>query len=312
MAKITSFILVLSILFIGIIIGIFNSDWYINKTMILKDNKDFISCTKVRYQSEYKNKQLKINFNFSNLSDKTIDFAQNILQNGEELIKFQLLDKNSKTIYEIPIFLNDLKFVENGKYSVQKILSIDKNILKKVRYTSFDYTIPICNNSVKSESLSDKKTLIVYYSNSGNTKAVADTLKQILKCDIKEIQSDKSYKQENVLTLKNLVQEQLKSGYVPKTNKIDISNYDVIFIGSPVWKSHVSLPVKSFILNNNFKNKTIIPFYTFGGKADKAKLDNEIKEYSKNANVLNSFLTVWNGVALLEYRLVQWLNEIYL
>ena len=164
----------------------------------------------------------------------------------------------------------------------------------------------------KTESLYDKKTVVIYYSNGGNTKAVANVIKQLLQCDIAEIKSDEAYKQKNILKLKNLVQEQIQSGYIPKTNKTDISNYEVIFLGSPVWKSHVSLPVKSFLINNNFNNKTIIPFYTFGGKANKKQLDNEINEYSKNANVMNSFLTVWNGLAFLEYQLVKWLNEVYL
>jgi len=310
--KIIPLVLILSIIFIGIIIKVFHSDWYINKTSVLKNGRDFTSSTKVKYQSIYKNDKLTISFNFSNVNAKTIALAKNLLQKNEELIDFKLLNKNSETIFDIPIYLSDFNYVANTKYNVNKTISIDKNILRKTRYTSFSYKIPIYINNTKSKSLSDKKTLIVYYSNSGNTKAVANVLKQILKCDIREIEADKEYKQKNILALKNLVQEQIMSGYIPKTNKIDISGYDVIFVGSPVWKSHISLPVKSFILNSDFKNKTIIPFYTFGGKADKNRLNDEIKEYSKNSEVLDSFLTIWNGVALLEYQLIQWLNEIYL
>ena len=48
------------------------------------------------------------------------------------------------------------------------------------------------------------------------------------------------------------------------------------------------------------------------GVSDCMKKLDKIKEYSKNANIMNSFLTIWNGVAFLEYQLVQWLNEVYL
>ena len=160
-------------------------------------------------------------------------------------------------------------------------------------------------------NLSDKKALIVYYSHSNNTEEVAKMMKQYLNCDIEKITTEE-YENKSAVELTNLVVEQMKSNYLPQINKIDISNYDVIFVGSPVWKDDIALPVKSFLVNNDFKNKTIIPFYTFGGFVNKSKSDNRIKDLSHNDNVLQSFLTIYCPFAFVKYRLVKWLNEVTL
>ena len=160
-------------------------------------------------------------------------------------------------------------------------------------------------------NLSDKKTLIVYYSHSNHTEKIANMVKQHLNCDVKKINAEE-YENINAVDLTNLVTEQIQKNYLPKTEKIDMTGYNVIFIGSPVWKGDLSLPVKSFLINNDFNNKTIIPFYTFGGYVDKSKLDNEIKKLSNNDNVLPSFLTVNCKFTFIEYRLIRWLNKLHL
>ena len=158
-------------------------------------------------------------------------------------------------------------------------------------------------------NLSDKNILIVYFSHSNHTENIANMIKQDLNCDIEKIKSEE-YENKNAVELTSLVNEQRQKNHIPKTNKIDISNYSVIFVGSPVWKGDIALPIKSFLINNDFSNKTIVPFYTFGGFADKSKLDNEIKKLSGNNKVLPSFLTLSYKFAFIEYRLTQWLNKI--
>lgn len=165
------------------------------------------------------------------------------------------------------------------------------------------------NKNVKYTNKSDKKKLIVYYSQNNHTEKVANMLKKHLNCDIEKIKSEE-YENINAIKLNNLVTEQMQKDYIPKTNKIDVSNYDVIFIGSPVWKDDISLPVKSFLINNNFNDKIIIPFYTFGGFVNKSKLDNQIKIFSRSDNVQTSFLTICHTLAFMEYRLVNWLNKL--
>ena len=166
-------------------------------------------------------------------------------------------------------------------------------------------------NANYTNNLDSKKTVVVYYSNSNHTKYVANLISEYLKCDIKEITTNE-YKNLNVLNLAKTVRKQMRSSYNPKINDIDISNYDVIFVGGPVWAGNLSLPVKSFLTDNDLSNKTIVPFYTFGGMTDKTKLDNKVKELSKSKRVLPSFLTVCYKFGFIEFRLTNWLNKINL
>lgn len=110
------------------------------------------------------------------------------------------------------------------------------------------------------ELFTNKKILIVYYSNIGNTKSVAENIHSVVGGDIKEIELIEKYPN-NIFTMSKLVRKQMKEGFLPQINDIDVSNYDIIFVGSPIWNFSVSLPVKAFLKNNNFENKTIIPFF---------------------------------------------------
>ena len=109
-----------------------------------------------------------------------------------------------------------------------------------------------------------KRVLTVYYSNSNNTKNIAEKLHSIVGGDLKEIQLIEKYPK-NIFKMSNLVRKQLKSTYLPKIKEIDISDYDVIFTASPIWAFSISLPLKSFLKNNNFENKILIPFFTCSG-----------------------------------------------
>ena len=100
----------------------------------------------------------------------------------------------------------------------------------------------------KPELLNDKKVLTIYYSNGGNTKEVAQNLHAIAGGDIAEIKLNEQYPN-NIFKMSKIVREQIKQGYLPKTDYIDISNYDVIFVGSPIWNFSMSLPVKKFLKN---------------------------------------------------------------
>jgi hypothetical protein len=45
----------------------------------------------------------------------------------------------------------------------------------------------------------------------------------------------------------------------------DLSKYDIVFVGSPIWSHHITAPVLSFIKQNDFKGKIVVPFTTNKG-----------------------------------------------
>ncbi|MBR1600594.1 MAG: hypothetical protein IJ677_03350 [Alphaproteobacteria bacterium] len=160
----------------------------------------------------------------------------------------------------------------------------------------------------KPEILSDKKILTVYYSNGGNTKNVGENLHSLVGGDLKEIELIEKYSK-NVFKMSNLIRKQLKTNFLPQIRDIDISNYDIIFIGSPIWNFSISLPIKTFLENNNFKNKTLIPFFTYSGGANKNKIINIFKNF-KTKEIKKPLFIFENGIILTKEQIIKWLNNI--
>ncbi|MGN0014833.1 MAG: flavodoxin [Candidatus Gastranaerophilaceae bacterium] len=157
--------------------------------------------------------------------------------------------------------------------------------------------------------LADKKILTVYYSNSGNTKCVAQNINFIVGGDIKEIQLIENYPN-NIFKMSKIVRKQIKDGYLPQINNIDISNYDIVFVGSPIWNFSLSLPTKVFLKNNNFENKTIIPFITYSGGSNRTKIVNEFKDLTNKNDIKKPLFLFENGIILTREQIIKWLNNL--
>lgn len=132
----------------------------------------------------------------------------------------------------------------------------------------------------------DKKTLVVYFSYSGNTRKIAEYIQRKLKCDILEIKPVIPYS-EDYQTVVDDEQNSQSSNHIPKIQEInvDINNYDRIIIGTPTWWYRPSPCIRAFILNNDLSNKEIIPFATNAGWL--GRTFKEIKELCKNSKVGN-------------------------
>ena len=118
------------------------------------------------------------------------------------------------------------------------------------------------------------KTAIVYYSMSGNTRTVAERLAKELCADLIEIQPVKEYPSEGA---RKFIWGGMKAvmGEKPKLQPYGFSGgYDRIIIGTPVWASNISPPIRSFICQNGNalkKAKSIAAVICYaGGGADKA------------------------------------------
>jgi flavodoxin len=71
----------------------------------------------------------------------------------------------------------------------------------------------------------------------------------------------------------------------------NLNNYDVIFIGYPNWNADLPMPLYTFLENNNFSGKTIVPFSTHGGSG----FSNTIRTIARlqpNATVITDGFTV--------------------
>ncbi|MBQ7501301.1 flavodoxin [bacterium] len=108
------------------------------------------------------------------------------------------------------------------------------------------------------------KVLVVYYSCQGSTRRAAEALKELMGADLREIVPVKKY---NVASAYTLGIVQCMSKAEPElAEKIDVSGYDVVYVGTPVWAFTMSPPVRSFLKNSDLKGKKVIPFCTNRGQ----------------------------------------------
>ena len=119
-----------------------------------------------------------------------------------------------------------------------------------------------------------KKTLVLYYSQTGTTQAVAEELQKQLGADIERIEAVNPYSGDFQATIQR-GGEELKSGEVPAINPLqsNLDDYDVIFIGYPIWFGTYAMPIATLVKENDFAGKTVVPFCTFGSGGLNTSMD---------------------------------------
>lgn len=118
-------------------------------------------------------------------------------------------------------------------------------------------------------SSSNSKTLVVYYSATGSTKAVAETIANTAGADLFEItpvdpytSDDLNWTDDNSRVSVEHNDESKRDVPLAKTTPDNWADYDTVFIGYPIWWGIAAWPVNNFVKGNDFSGKTVIPFCT--------------------------------------------------
>ena len=113
------------------------------------------------------------------------------------------------------------------------------------------------------------KTLVVYFSASGSTKAVAETIADELDADIFELVPTQPYSSDDLnwtvsgsRVNREHDDESLRDIALTQTTPANWDDYDTVLIGYPIWWGIAAWPVNNFVKNNDFTGKTVIPFCT--------------------------------------------------
>lgn len=110
------------------------------------------------------------------------------------------------------------------------------------------------------------KTLVVFYSLEGNSEFIAGAIAKQLQADIVKLETVKPFPKEGFgKFFKGGMSVVFKSKPKLANENIDISGYDNIVIGTPVWAGGFSSPVNTFINNYKFAGKKVALFLTSGG-----------------------------------------------
>ena len=118
------------------------------------------------------------------------------------------------------------------------------------------------------------KILVLYYSQTGTTEKVAQALQTSLGADIEAILPVEPYDGDFQATIARGGQE-LRAGTLPELQplKHNVADYDIIFLGYPIWFGTYAQPIATVLAKQNFAGKKVVPFCTFGSGG----LDSSVK-----------------------------------
>lgn len=114
--------------------------------------------------------------------------------------------------------------------------------------------------------MENNKKLVVYYSYTGHTKMIAESIQKKLGCDILEIKPVKPYSTD----YQTVVDEEQNNESAKRTPEIepidiDLNKYEEIILGSPVWWYTIVPVIRTFLTENDLSGKIIKPYATNAG-----------------------------------------------
>lgn len=153
------------------------------------------------------------------------------------------------------------------------------------------------------------KVLILYYSQNSNTKTVAEEIQGRLGADIEEIVALNPYDGNFQETIDRCLKEK-QEGVLPeiKPLAVDLKDYDVIFLGYPVWFGTYAPPVATLLTSINLAGKKVVPFCTFGsGGLDSSARD--LAAVQPDAEILPGYGVRAARLAAVPAEVDRWLKE---
>ena len=164
----------------------------------------------------------------------------------------------------------------------------------------------------------NQKALVIFFSHAGenysvgnievgNTKIVADYISEITGAGQFEIIAEKDYDMPYMDLIK-VAQEETKTGELPAyKGDVDVSPYDVIFIGGPIWWGTYPQVMFTFFKDHDLSGKTVIPFTTHEGSG-LASTVQDVKKAFPEADVKPGFAIYGHEVRSGRAKVEKWLK----
>ena len=140
------------------------------------------------------------------------------------------------------------------------------------------------------ETVQPRKSMIVYYSQTGGTeKAAKEFAKQLDLDTLIKIEVENPYDGTYDETIERCMKE-METGEIPtlKSPGVDVAAYDTVYLGYPIWFGTYAPPVKAFVKEVNLDGKVIVPFCTFGS-GGRFSAEADLKAALPNSTILPSY-----------------------
>lgn len=135
------------------------------------------------------------------------------------------------------------------------------------------------------EPIASAKSVVVFFSQTGSTAKLAGIFKEARNADVIELKLVEPYPSTYDSTIAKVgAQRQSKQWPALVNAKIDLAQYDTVFLGYPIMFGSFTPPIYTFLDSNDLSGKVVVPFCTFGSGGRKASAA-ELKELEPQANV---------------------------
>jgi flavodoxin len=156
----------------------------------------------------------------------------------------------------------------------------------------------------------NKKILVAYFSHSGNTRVIANQIRESVGGDIFEIVAVDPYSSDYDAVVEQ-ARKELREEYRPKlkTKVENMESYNVVFVGYPIWWGTIPMPVATFSSEYDFSRKTIVPFCTHEG----SRLGRSVTDITKlcpQSTILDGLAVRGRDVKNAQNEVSEWLRKI--
>jgi flavodoxin len=155
-------------------------------------------------------------------------------------------------------------------------------------------------------------SIIIYFSRSGNTENLAQQIESLTGADVLELQVKDPYPSDYEETV-DRADEERESGNFPElvTQIPDLSQYDTIFLGHPIWSMTIANPIARFLEDNSeeLSGKSIAVFSTNAGYGAGSSID-RVSELSPNSTILENYTIEDEKVVETQDGVKSWLQRL--
>ena len=197
-----------------------------------------------------------------------------------------------------------------GNDSNQNKNEENRNLVAETNNVQNKETINNVSTEGSNTETQNGKTLILYFSQSGNTQTVANFIHEAVGGDILRLETVKTYSSNYNDLLDEAQEEQNNNARPELKTKIDnMEEYSTIFLGYPNWWGDMPMPLYTFLEEYDLSGKTIAPFVTSGGSGFSNTIST-IREKEPNANVVKGLSISGSSAENSQDEVEEWINNL--
>lgn len=168
----------------------------------------------------------------------------------------------------------------------------------------------VMTNSINAQNKSNApKVLVAYFSWSGNTREIANQIKDLTGADLFEIETVKPYSTNYNKCVEEAKVEKADNARPAIKGKVEsMDEYDIVFIGYPNWWGTMPMAILTFIESYDFKGKILVPFCTHGVGGAQQCFKDFIKHTSKDDSK-EGFICNGSSVSSAKPHVEKWLKD---